>query len=99
MRGLVGIGLFNTTATGPSSLSEMLARADYKNKTLGYWSGGHDICKITRRCNNAQFFDVKDIVDNPDHSATYNNNPASSGGGVSPTSPMTRFPTERFRCS
>lgn len=79
MRGLVGIGLFNTTATGPSTLSEMLARSDYKNKTLGYWSGGHDICKITRRCNNAQFFDVKDIVDNPDHFASYNANPASSG--------------------
>ena len=79
MRGLIGIGLFNTNSTKAASIAEMLARSDYKTKFLGYWSGGHDVAKITRRCNNAEFFDVADITSNPELGAEYNASPALSG--------------------
>lgn len=78
MRGFIGIGLFNTTATAPSTLAEMRMRADYKTKFLGYWSGGHDVCKISRYADIATLFGVKDLKDDQDTKGDYTTGPAKS---------------------
>lgn len=63
MRGLVGIGAFNTTSTVPSTTAEMRERDDFKVKPIGYWSGGHDFVKMTRYVSNKILFGIKDIKD------------------------------------
>lgn len=77
-RGFMGIGLYNTTTSGPSSLFEMRARKDYKTKFIGYWSGGHDMCKISRNCKSvAPLFGIKDIKDDLNLAGDYSYNPAT----------------------
>lgn len=78
MRGIVGIGLYDSTASAPSTIAELLARKDFKTKFLGYWYAT-DHTTITRTCDNATFFDIKDLRDNQETAAAYNANPALDG--------------------
>lgn len=77
MRAMVGIGLFNSTASAPSTLAELIAREDFGDvRPLGYWSGGHDIAYVKRYSGKiARLFDVIDIRTDEDLTGVYNANP------------------------
>lgn len=79
MRGFIGIGLLNTTATPASTLAEMRARQDYKTKYIGYWSGGHDMTKLTMYGHNKYLFGVKDLKDDPNVQGAWNGSPSKVG--------------------
>lgn len=75
MRAMAGLGLFNTTATGPSSLGEMRERADYKTTYVGYWYSAKP-SKITRYGSLKTLFNIKDIKDDDNLVGDSSNNPA-----------------------
>lgn len=79
MRGFIGLGLFNTTATQPSSLSEMRARGDYKTKFIGYWYANNGTCKMKRFMKTKSLFDIKDVKDDNDLVGDYQTSPSKSG--------------------
>lgn len=76
MRGFIGIGLYNTTATAPDTLAEMRMRVDYKTRFLGYWSGGHDVARLSRYAEFKQLFGIKDMKDDPNVVGDYTANPS-----------------------
>lgn len=78
MRGFIGVGLYNTTATGPSTLAEMRMRVDYKTRFLGYWSGGHDVARISRYADFKTLFGIKDMKDDPNVVGDSTANPSKS---------------------
>lgn len=78
-RGWVGIGLFDTSSTGPSTAAEMNARADFRTKYIGYWGSGHDMCEMTRSMRQKDLFDIKDIRDQQECGAVYNASPVLDG--------------------
>lgn len=75
-RGFIGIGLYNTTASAPSSLAELRVRPDFKTKFLGYWSGGHDLVKMKRFTTTKHLFGIKDIADSEDLQGDKSANPS-----------------------
>lgn len=79
MRCFIGIGLFDTTATGPATLAELRARSDFRTKYMGRWDSGRDMCKLSRTMRQADLFDVSDVRDNQELAAAYNASPALDG--------------------
>lgn len=78
MRAFAGVGIFNTTATGASSLGEMRMRADYKTVPVGYWYADK-IPRISRYCKLNTLFDIKDVKDDDNLVGDFTTNPAKQG--------------------
>lgn len=79
MRGWLGLGLYNTTATGPSTLAEMRARGDYKVRFVNYWYASNALCKMSRYAKVKSLFDIKDVKDDNDLVGDYTTNPSKQG--------------------
>jgi len=97
MRGYMGIGLFNTTTTGPSSLAEMKMRQDYRTRFIGYWSGGTDFGKLTRYAKMKSVFNIKDIKDDNDLVGDYTANPSKQARWCLTFIPADETTTARLR--
>jgi len=78
-RGYIGVGFFPSTVTGPSTLAELRARSDFKIKYMGIYTGGKELCKITRVGLNKTIFGIKDMKDDEETQALYNASPAKAG--------------------
>lgn len=77
MRALVGLGCFNSIVTGPSSLSEMNIRADYKKKYMGYWYADNSAPTISRYEHIAPILGASKLDDKTGAQANYNANPSN----------------------
>lgn len=79
MRGWLGLGLYNTTATGPATLAEMQARGDYKTKFINYWYASNSMAKMKRYAKPQHLFDIKDVKDDDGLQGDYTANPSKQG--------------------
>lgn len=79
MRGYLGVGLYNTTATGPATLAEMRARGDYKVRFINYWYASNALAHIKRYSKVKSLFDIKDVKDDNDLVGDFTANPAKAG--------------------
>lgn len=57
----------------------MRERADYVCKYIGYWSSGHDICKIKRYAKVNTLFGIKDVKDDDGLQGDYGNGCSKQG--------------------
>lgn len=78
MRAMAGLGLFNTTATGASTIGEMRERADYKTKYVGYWYTAKPVI-ISRYAKVNTLFAIKDVKDDDNLVGDFTANPAKQG--------------------
>jgi len=78
-RGFVGVGVFPSTVTGPSSLAELRARKDFITKYMGIYTGGKELCTVTRYQDNKTLFGIKDMKDDEETAALYNAPPTKGG--------------------
>jgi len=78
-RGYIGLGFFPSTVTGPSTLAELRARSDFKSKYMGIYTGGRELCRLSRFGNNKTIFGIKDMKDDEETQALYNASPAKAG--------------------
>lgn len=77
-RGMMGLGLFTSSQTGPSSLAELRARSDFKTRYIGLYTGGRELCRLTRTGGIKNLFGVKDLKDDEQTAAAYNASPAKA---------------------
>lgn len=78
-RGYVGVGLFTSNQTGPSTLAELRARKDYVSKYIGIYTGGKELLKISRYGDMKTLFGIKDMKDDEETASAYNSSPAKAG--------------------
>jgi len=99
MRGFVGIGLYNTTASGPTTLMELRERQDYKIKYMGYWYSNNSMCRIARKSGSlAKLFGVKDIMDNVNTAGDYGSNPGTEARWAITFVPFDESSTRSISC-
>ena len=58
-RGYVGVGWITSGQTGVASLSELRMRSDYKIKYMGIYTGGKELCKVSRFGSIKTLFGIK----------------------------------------
>ena len=96
-RGFLGIGFFNTSATGVSSLAEMRQRVDFKTKFVGLYTGGHDLTRMSRVGVNKYLWGIKDMKDDEETAAAYNASPAKGGRWCISWCPANEATTQNIR--
>lgn len=97
-RGYVGVGLFSGNQTGVATLAELRARSDYKMKYMGVYSGGKELCRISRKCKNKDLFGIKDMKDDEETASLYNTSPSKLGRWCISYVPFNETSTVAIHC-
>lgn len=78
-RGYLGVGLFTSNQTGPSTLAELRARKDFSCKYMGIYTGGKELPQIKKYGDMKTLFGIKDMKDDEETAAAYNGSPTKAG--------------------